>query len=265
MRRRDAVRELGYCYMFDSNLTEKDITRLASLRKEYEAVKRLLDGERGEQEHPLAYADPDALKAARELVGMSQRDMANALSVSQAGYSSKENSPRRFTKGELEEMIKALDKAGADERRSSAAVALVLGQVTVDTKYYHMILEERIREEATEGLSLLSGEDLLTVQSVIISMIESKLLYLTLEYSDYKENIEALKKEIGGNLITDEQRREEDKLEAVLKEVFNDGEPLERYLDSVQSPQDLRHFINDERRVEEVSNGFSTISSLYES
>ena len=251
--------------MFDSNLTEEDITSLASLRKGYEAAKRLLDGERGEQEHPLEYADPDVLKAARRLVGMSQRDMAKAIGITQSPYSNREKNPRMFTKGELEEMIKALDKAGADEIRSSAAVALVLGQVTVDTKYYHMILDERIREEAARGLSLLSGEKLLNVQSVIISMIESELLYATLEFSEYKESIESLKKEIGGNLITDEQRKEEDGLKATLKKVLDYGEPLERYLDSVMQPQDLRLFLDHERSVEEVADGFSTISRLYES
>ena len=96
-------------------------------------------------------------------------------------------------------------------------------------------------------------------------MIESMLLHATLESSEYRQEIESLEEAIGGNLITDSQRTERDGLEALLKEVTERGEPLDRYLDSVHYPQELRLFINDERNVEEVADGFTTISRLYES
>lgn len=251
--------------MSSNIFTEDDITNLAGLRKGYETAKRLLDVERGEDIKPLEHADPDVLKAARKLVGMSQGDMADALGITQASYSGKENHPQRITDDDLGKMIEALNCASDNSDRSSAAVALVLGQVKVDTKFYSTILEEQTREEAAKGLDLLSGEELLTVHSVIISMIESMLLHATLESSEYRQDIESLEEAIGGNLITDSQRTERDRLEALLKEVTECEEPLDRYLDSVHYPQELRLFINDERNVEEVADGFTTISRLYES
>lgn len=251
--------------MSGDNLTEDEIKELARLRKKYENVLELLSEERGKADCPLEYADVESLKEARNLVHMSQKDMADVIHITQPAYSIKENNPKTISWDDLEGIIEALDNADVDELISSAAVSMVLGQVKVNNRYYRSTLEKKVKDEAIEGLSLLSKESLLTVQSVIISMIKSELLSTMWIIDDYEQELSDLEEEMTAEGIpSDDQRKRRDLFNSVIKESRERNKELESYCDRVSYPQDIRLYLNEEGKVEEIADGFSTLSKMYE-
>lgn len=251
--------------MSGDNLTEDKIKELAGLRKEYVTALKLLSEERGKADCPLEYADVESLKEARNLVHMSQKDMADVLHITQPAYSVKENNPKTISWDDLEGIIKALDGADVDELISSAAVSMVLGQVKVNNRYYRSTLEKKVKDEAIEGLSLLSKESLLTVQSVIISMIESELLSTLGTIDDYEQELSDLEEKIAEKGIpSDDQRKAREFYNSVIEESRERNKELESYCDRVSRPQDIRLYLNEEGKVEEIADGFSTLSKIYE-